>query len=83
LAPRRLPRDLDADDLIRGLACLEYEPVRQSGSHVRIRTFRDGEHHETIPRHAPLKVGTLNRILRNIADHHNMTREALLDLLDL
>lgn len=84
MSPKRLPRDLAADALVAALArCLEYEIVRQTGSHIRIRTLRDGEHHETIPNHSPLKVGTLNAILRNIAAHHNMTREELLMLLGL
>lgn len=28
----------------------------------------EGEHHETIPWHSPLKIGTLSTILANIAD---------------
>ena len=79
----KLPRDIDADRLVQRLRKLDYEPVRQTGSHIRLRTLRDGEHHETIPHHKPLKAGTLNAILKNIAEHHGMTREALLQLLDL
>ena len=63
----KLPRDLDARDLIAALAALGYAEVRRTGSHVRVRTGRDGEHHETIPRHAPLKAGTLSAILKGIA----------------
>lgn len=80
---RRLPRDLDAEVLIRALSRLGYARVRQTGSHVRLRTERDGEHHETIPWHSPLKVGTLNAILSSVATHHRLSREALLDLLGL
>ncbi|MBI5725666.1 MAG: type II toxin-antitoxin system HicA family toxin [Planctomycetes bacterium] len=79
----RLPRDLDADRLIKSLGKLGYSPVRQTGSHIRIRTLKNGEHHETIPQHSPLKLGTLNVILRNIAAHHNLTRDELLRLLDI
>ncbi len=79
----KLPRDLDADTLIRALAKLGYERIRQSGSHLRVRTFQRGEHHETIPCHSPIKIGTLNSILKNIAQHHSMTRDELLQLLQL
>lgn len=79
----RLPRDIDADHLIRALRRLGYEVERTTGSHVRIRTARNGAYQETIPWHKPLKVGTLNAILRNIARHHDLTRDALLELLDL
>lgn len=80
---RRLPRDLDGSRLIRALARLGYETVRQTGSHVRVRTERDGGRQETIPWHKPLKVGTLNAILSGIAAHHGISRDKLLELLDL
>lgn len=79
----RLPRDLDAKSLIKALAELEYVVVRQSGSHIRVRTDRNGEHQETIPHHSPLKIGTLNAILTNIARHHGLSRRELLALLNL
>lgn len=78
-----MPRDLDADRLIRALGKLGYEPVRQSGSHIRVRTERDGEHQETIPWHKPLKIGTLSAILSAIAAHHGLSRDELLELLEL
>ena len=79
----RLPRDLTADELIQALRRLAYEPVRQTGSHIRIRTELNGEHHETIPYHSPLKVGTLRAILSSIAQHHQLSRPELLRLLGL
>jgi len=39
------------------------------------------EHHVTIPEHAPLKIGTLNSTLRDVAAHAKMTREELLKIL--
>jgi predicted RNA binding protein YcfA (HicA-like mRNA interferase family) len=79
----KLPRDLNADELIRALSKLGYERLRQTGSHIRIRTLFGGEYHETIPCHSPIKTGTLNSILKNIAQHHGMTRDELLRRLDL
>lgn len=80
---KRLPRDLDARDLVRALARLKYEPVRQTGSHIRMKTQRNGEHHTTIPCHSPLKVGTLSSILSELSVHHQMSRSELLSMLEL
>jgi len=44
-------------------------------------TQRDGEHHLTIPRHHDLRVGTLSSVLNDVARHHGLTREELLDVL--
>ncbi|MEO0932368.1 MAG: type II toxin-antitoxin system HicA family toxin, partial [Cyanobacteria bacterium J06641_2] len=38
----------------------------------------NGEHHITVPAHNPLKVGTLNAILRDVAEHFDLTRDELL-----
>ena len=54
---------------------------RQTGSHIRLTTQLQGEHHITIPAHDPLKVGTLNAILRGIAEHFGLTRDELLEQL--
>lgn len=80
---RRLPRDLDAERLVRALSRLGYVFVRQSGSHIRVKTERHGEHSITIPCHHPIKVGTLSAILSEIASHHELERDALLDELGL
>jgi len=45
--------------LVKALGALGYVVDRQKGSHVRITTQRDGEHHQAIPNHHPIKVGTL------------------------
>jgi hypothetical protein len=37
-----------------------------------------GEHHITIPKHDPLKAGTLNAILREVSGHLGMDKEKLL-----
>ena len=79
----KIPRDLSGSELVRALRTLGYTFVRQDGSHIRLTTQRDGEHHVTVPAHSPFKVGTLNSILKLIAAHHGMTVEALLDALDL
>lgn len=77
----RLPRGLTGEDLARALRRLGYEVSRQTGSHLRLTTQRKGEHHVTIPRHDPLRVGTLAAILAELARHHGESRDDLLRLL--
>jgi predicted RNA binding protein YcfA (HicA-like mRNA interferase family) len=79
----KLPRDIDGPRLIKALEVLGYLSTRQKGSHIRITTQRDGENHEVIPFHHPIKAGTLSSILKRIATHHGLTMDELLDLLDL
>jgi predicted RNA binding protein YcfA (HicA-like mRNA interferase family) len=79
----KLPRDIDGSHLVKALSVLGYEPTRQKGSHIRITTRRDGENHEVIPYHDPIKTGTLASILKRIAAHHRMTVADLLKTLDL
>ncbi len=67
----KLPRNLSNQDLIKALAILDYQVTRQIGSHIRLKTEQNGEHYLTIPAHNPLKVGTLNSILRDVASHAN------------
>lgn len=77
----RIPRDLTGKELIKALGKLGYEVSRQSGSHIRLTTTRNGTHHITIPDHRPIKVGTLSRILADVAAHQQMTRDDLTVLL--
>lgn len=77
----KLPRDLSGDDLAKALDKLDYEPTRQTGSHLRLTIPRNGEHHVTVPRHDPLKVGTLGGILRDVGEHAGMSRDELMRLL--
>ena len=79
----KLPRDIDGSRLVKALRVLGYEATRQSGSHVRVTTQRDGENHEVIPQHHPIKTGTVASILKRIAAHHGMTVDELLRILDL
>lgn len=75
----RLPRDISGDELIGLLGHFGYYPVRQTGSHVRlVRIFEDYEHHLTIPRHPNLRLGTLNRILQDVAGHLGVEKEDIL-----
>ena len=77
----RLPRDLTGKKFAKMVEVLGYRIERQTGSHIRLTTTKNGEHHITIPNHSPIKVGTLNAILKDMANHFETTREDLIDQL--
>jgi len=77
----RLPRDLSGEELAVLLGRYGYEVTRQTGSHMRLTTTQEGEQHITIPRHESLRVGTLNAILRDVAEHLDIPRQTLLETL--
>jgi predicted RNA binding protein YcfA (HicA-like mRNA interferase family) len=77
----KLPRNLGGEELARLLRRYDYVITRQTGSHLRLTTTQNGEHHVSIPRHNPLRVGTLNSILRDVADHLRLERDQLIESL--
>ena len=77
----KTPRDLSGADLAKALRTLGYVVTRQSGSHLRVTTQTGGEHHEVIPNHSPVKIGTLKSILRNVAAHHQISVQKVIELL--
>ncbi|MCS7049290.1 MAG: type II toxin-antitoxin system HicA family toxin [Verrucomicrobiae bacterium] len=79
----KLPRDINGARLAHALRRLGYEVTRQTGSHMRVTTQRNGEHHKVIPNANPIRVGTLHSILKSVAAHHQMTVDQLLRELDL
>lgn len=77
----RLPRDLSGTDLIAVL-CREfgYKRVNQVGSHVILQ--RENPHHRiAVPDHNPLRVGTLNSILRAVATAQDIDKKQILRFL--
>jgi len=79
----KLPRDISGHELVQALRVLGYVLTRQKGSHMRVTTQQDGEHHEVIPAHNPLKTGTLSGILKSVAAHHGIEVGELLQKLEL
>ena len=77
----KMPRGISADRLIRALERIGYRVVRQKGSHVRLRHGAPPAHLITIPRHDPLKTGTLHGILAEVAQMRSITMESLAELL--
>jgi predicted RNA binding protein YcfA (HicA-like mRNA interferase family) len=75
----KLPRDLEGRALVK-ILCRdgEYCVVHQEGSHIFLQTEKPS--HQRIPvfDHSPLRIGTLNAILRLVARHKGVDREAIL-----
>lgn len=77
----RLPRDLSGTRLAALLGRFGYAITRQTGSHIRLTTTQPSEHHLTVPNHDPVKIGTLNSILRDVSLHAGVSREDVLSRL--
>ncbi len=77
----RLPRDVSGRQLAQALQKVGYTITRQTGSHLRLTTQENGEHHVTVPAHDPLRVGTLAGIVGDVAEHLGITRDELVSRL--
>ncbi len=76
----KLPRDMDAAQLIKALERLGYRAVRQTGSHIRLQC-EEPAHSLTVPNHRPLRVGTLAAIVAEVAAKRQMERAELIALI--
>lgn len=78
----RTPRHLSGTDLADVL-CRYYgcKRVHQVGSHIILETESPGHHRIAIPNHNPLRIGTLNSILRAVAAAQGIEKKEILRLL--
>ena len=75
----RLPRSLSGAELgvLLGRR-YGYVLTRQRGSHLRLTSNHRGyQHRVTVPRHNPLRVGTLSEILNDVASYLGTSRDDL------
>lgn len=77
----KIPRNIDAQQLIKALQKFGYAPGRQTGSHIRLTSLQNGQHHITIPDHDPLRIGTLNAILTDVAQHLGISKQEVVEKL--
>ncbi len=77
----KIPRDVTGAQLASKLKIYGYEITRQKGSHIRLTTLEPSENHLTIPNHNPLKIGTLSGILSEVANHQNITKDEVVQVL--
>lgn len=74
----KIPRDVNAATLLQGLRQYGYTMTHQTGSHIRLLSTRNQDAHRiTIPAHDPIKIGTLNAILNDVARYLNISKDEL------
>ena len=73
----KLPKDCGYKRLLVLLNKYNYIIVRQKGSHIRLYS-EIYKHSITIPAHSPIKIGTLNNILSDIANRTGELKENLI-----
>ncbi len=74
----KLPRDLSGSTLKHLCKNWDYRIVHQVGSHVILQTDIPTHQRLPVPEHDSLRVGTLNSILRLVANHKGVTKEEVL-----
>jgi predicted RNA binding protein YcfA (HicA-like mRNA interferase family) len=75
----KLPRDLDGRTLVKALCRdWDYAVVNQEGSHIILQTGTPSHQRIPVPDHSPLRIGTLNNILRLVSAHKGVEREDIL-----
>jgi predicted RNA binding protein YcfA (HicA-like mRNA interferase family) len=52
--------------------------VHQVGSHIILETSQPGHHRIAIPDHDCVRIGTLSSILRSVAQHKGISRDAII-----
>ena len=78
----KLPRDLSGQELVKVL-CRDwgYRQIHQEGSHIVLQTEQPSHHRIAVPAHKSLRIGTLNAILKAVAQHKHVTRDEILQSL--
>jgi predicted RNA binding protein YcfA (HicA-like mRNA interferase family) len=78
----KIPRDLSGAQLVKVLCRdWDYRVIHQEGSHVILQTDSPSHQRLSVPNHNPLRVGTLNGIVRAVSTHKRVERQRLLDTL--
>ncbi len=75
----KIPRNLGGEELAKSLKKYGYLQTRQTGSHIRLTTTLNGEHHVTIPKHKYLRVGTINSILGDVSNHLRVDKKSIIE----
>ena len=78
----KIPRDLSGQELADVLCRRwDYTRVHQVGSHIVLETSEPSHQRIAVPALGVLRVGTLNAILRVVAQHKGVSRQALVESL--
>lgn len=77
----KLPQ-VSGKHLVKFLESLDYQVIRQRGSHIQMRKITGtGKHNITVPNHKIIAKGTLNDILTKVGLWNNKTRDELVRML--
>ena len=76
----KIPRHLSGHDLVQTL-CRKwgYRLVHQEGSHVVLETDEPSHQRLAVLARKYLRIGTLNAILRTVANHKRVQRDAIIE----
>jgi len=78
----KLPRNLKGSSLADVLCRQwDYHLVHQQGSHIILDTQIPEHQRISIPNHNPLRIGTLNSILKTVSAHKKVSKQDILDSL--
>jgi predicted RNA binding protein YcfA (HicA-like mRNA interferase family) len=78
----KVPRDLSGRELCGLLEAFGYQITRELGSNIRLtRTVEGARRSITIPDHRPIKIGTLNSVLAQIAEEQKISKKSLIEKL--
>ena len=75
----KTPRDLSGQALVKILChSWDYAKLKQEGSHIILQTETPSRQRIPVPDHNPLRLGTLNSILRLVSRHKGVEKEDIL-----
>ncbi len=75
----KIPRDLSGKNLVEVLCrTWGYRVVHQKGSHVVLETDEPSHQRIAVPAHKHLRIGTLSAVLRAVASHKGVERDAII-----
>lgn len=75
----KLPRDLSGAELSHVLCkYFDYRRLHKEGSHIILQTETPKHHRLSVPDHKPLRIGTLNAILRAVVTVKEIEKEEIL-----
>jgi predicted RNA binding protein YcfA (HicA-like mRNA interferase family) len=76
----KIPRDLSGREIVKALCKRwDYRQVHQEGSHIILQTATPSHQRLPIPDHSPVRIGTLNSILKMVSRHKGVDKQAVLD----
>jgi predicted RNA binding protein YcfA (HicA-like mRNA interferase family) len=75
----KIPRDLSGREIVKTLCKhWDYRQIHQEGSHIILQTDTPSHQRIPVPDHNPVRIGTLNSILRLVAMHKGVKKQDVL-----